>query len=293
MRGWRSSMEDSHIATVHRSGSGDFGLFAVLDGHGGWQVSATAKVLIPRLLGRRLREADCCAAKRPDLATVLAELVVELDEALLAGPLGIGWLLSPSWLHPFSSVGSTCCIAAVDPGSAKVIVANTGDSRAVLCRNGKAVSLSEDHKPECPEEKARIIRAGGQVSKMGPCCRIDRSLNLSRALGDYRFKANPRLPASQQKVVATPTLLVQEWKPRLEPKGDGEDEFLVVACDGIFERMTRQGVVDFVKERLKSGQQPDEALRSLLHSCCARHPAEPGTDNETAVLIQWRRMIPA
>lgn len=42
------------------------------------------------------------------------------------------------------AVGSTAVVAIVTPD--KIIVANCGDSRAVLCRNGKPIPLSSDHK---------------------------------------------------------------------------------------------------------------------------------------------------
>lgn len=42
------------------------------------------------------------------------------------------------------SVGSTAVVSVITPD--KIVVANCGDSRAVLCRNGKPVPLSTDHK---------------------------------------------------------------------------------------------------------------------------------------------------
>ena len=63
----------------------------------------------------------------------------------------------------------------------RAIVANAGDSRAVLCRKGKAVDLSVDHKPEDPIELKRITCAGGKVTPDG---RVNGGLNLSRALGN-------------------------------------------------------------------------------------------------------------
>lgn len=62
----------------------------------------------------------------------------------------------------------------------RVLVANAGDSRCVACKDGKAVDLSVDHKPEDPDEYARITKAGGKVSGDG---RVNGGLNLSRALG--------------------------------------------------------------------------------------------------------------
>ena len=59
-------------------------------------------------------------------------------------------------------------------------MANVGDSRCVLCRNGIALEMSMDHKPEDEHELNRIHKAGGKVTFEG---RVNGGLNLSRALG--------------------------------------------------------------------------------------------------------------
>lgn len=59
----------------------------------------------------------------------------------------------------FDFTGSTAVVAAIRNGV--ITVANCGDSRAVLCRSGRAVELSHDHKPESPSERRRIENAGG------------------------------------------------------------------------------------------------------------------------------------
>lgn len=64
----------------------------------------------------------------------------------------------------------------------KLIVANVGDSRCVVCRNGIALEMSLDHKPEDTKELNRIQKAGGKVTGEG---RVNGGLNLSRALGIY------------------------------------------------------------------------------------------------------------
>lgn len=281
MRGWRPTMEDSHLATVLNHGS-TIGVFAVFDGHGGSEVSAIVPELFLKLLSERLGRLVASTSAGQDLKTILFETVEATDSALLGGPLGVGNLLSLQWLHPFRGVGSTSCIAALDVSSKQIVVANTGDSRAILCRGGEAIALSTDHKPEDTEEFIRISKAGGRVVRTGPCYRIDGGLNLSRALGDYHYKANASLSMADQKIVATPSVVVQSWEV------EAEDEFLIVACDGLFERMSRQDVVDHVRSGLADGQVPQQVLRSLLQACCARSPYELGQDNESAILVQWR-----
>ena len=63
-------------------------------------------------------------------------------------------------------------------------IANTGDSRSVLCRNGYTIGLSRDHKPENPLELKRIKKANGFVS-LG---RVNEILSVSRAFGDFDMK---------------------------------------------------------------------------------------------------------
>ena len=96
--------------------------------------------------------------------------------------------------EPGVDSGSTACVALILPELAEdgtthvcLYVANAGDSRAVLCRAGAAVELSEDHKPEDPVEKERILEAGGTVSADG---RVNDGLNLSRAIGDHVYKVS-------------------------------------------------------------------------------------------------------
>lgn len=62
----------------------------------------------------------------------------------------------------------------------ELYVANAGDSRCIVCRNGKAIDMSVDHKPEDEVELKRITNAGGEVTSDG---RVNGGLNLSRAIG--------------------------------------------------------------------------------------------------------------
>lgn len=282
MRGWRPQMEDAHVvAMLDPAVFPDAGVFAVLDGHGGWEVSALASKLLAREVTACGRE-QRTKSDRAGLEEALRSSLPRLDAMIRSGPLGLG-SVCPTMFHPFAGTGSTACVAAVDFASREVLVANIGDSRAVLIRGGKAVGLSEDHKPENPEERVRIRCAGGKVLKVGPCHRVDGNLNLSRALGDYQLKANFTLPPEKQKVSAFPDFT-------RTPFEGGPEELLVVACDGLFERCSNQDIADLIWPRLKRGLGLSEIAKQLLHACCARsckgRPIEMGTDNETVVLVK-------
>lgn len=127
----------------------------------------------------------------------------------------------------------------------RLYCANAGDSRAIASRLGHAVALSEDQKPENASETARIEKAGGFVKKMpAGGARLQGDLNLSRAMGDLRHKKPEHLPPAEQILSAFPEV-------RCFPV-TSEHEFLVLGCDGIWERATNQEMVDFVRERLCS-----------------------------------------
>ena len=88
---------------------------------------------------------------------------------------------------------------------------------------GKAVELSFDHKPDDKIEFDRITKAGSRI-EMG---RIDGGLNLSRALGDFKYKRNRNLPHEEQSVSCVPDITVHELTDDVD--------FVFSACDGIWE----------------------------------------------------------
>lgn len=87
-------------------------------------------------------------------------------------------------LQPGSDSGCTAVVALIK--GSELYVANAGDSRCVVCREGKAVEMSLDHKPEDQPERERIEAAGGNVTDDG---RVNGGLNLSRALGRYLLQS--------------------------------------------------------------------------------------------------------
>merc|ERR1712113_350903 len=121
---------------------------------------------------------------------------------------------------------------------------------------------SEDQKPDVPSERERIEKAGGFVAPVGPCQRIDGwGLNLSRALGDFHYKAREDLPVEEQKVSVIPDIRTSDITD--------EDEFLLLCCDGVFELHSNQEAVDHVRESLMNQAGPIEAMKSLVDASCS------------------------
>lgn len=83
-----------------------------------------------------------------------------------------------------NSIGCTANVVLLDYEKNKIFVANAGDSRAVMGSAGKAIPLSFDHKPDDEVEIKRIEAAGSQIVDG----RVDGGLNLTRALGDFKYK---------------------------------------------------------------------------------------------------------
>lgn len=171
-------------------------------------------------------------------------------------------------------------VVAVKKGN-ELYVANAGDSRGVLSRAGKAIPLSEDHKPAHETERSRIIAAGGFLSEIGGVCRVNGNLNLSRAIGDLKYKNNSELPAKDQIITAQPDIR----KITLTP----EDKFFVLACDGVWDVMSNQEVVDFIGQKLDQNMTTSQAACALLDACLATDPKEArgvGCDNMTVVVVE-------
>jgi len=162
------------------------------------------------------------------------------------------------------SGGSTAVVASITKDT--LVVANLGDSRAILVQRRKAgdssadedeaagsdttfstIDLSRDHSSGLDSEKERIDRVPGIEITGGRIVRKKKngdpeSIGPSRAFGDFGFKANQELPPEQQAVIAVPDLTIH---PRSE-----EDAFLILACDGIWDVMTSDEVGDFVARKI-------------------------------------------
>ncbi|XP_053672668.1 probable protein phosphatase CG10417 [Anopheles nili] len=179
--------------------------------------------------------------------------------------------------EPGKDSGCTAVVALLN--GKDLYVANAGDSRCVVCRNGKALDMSFDHKPEDTIEYERIEKAGGRVTLDG---RVNGGLNLSRAIGDHGYKMNKSLPAEEQMISALPDI----EKITIGP----EDEFMVLACDGIWNYLNSEEVVQFVQKRINK---PDTKLskicEELFDYCLAPHTRGDGTgcDNMTAIIVQF------
>ncbi len=163
----------------------------------------------------------------------------------------------PRFMSGDERSGSTAI--AVFVTTTHVIFANCGDSRAVLSRSGGKVAFAtEDHKPYNEEEKARIENAGGSVIIQ----RVNGSLAVSRALGDFDYKRVPNVPCTEQLVSAEPEITCIERHP--------EDEFLILACDGIWDVMSNQEVVDFVRHRLSIHKDLTKLSGEILETSLAK-----------------------
>mmetsp|Transcript_117834 Transcript_117834/g.334071 ORF Transcript_117834/g.334071 Transcript_117834/m.334071 type:complete len:494 (-) Transcript_117834:104-1585(-) len=302
MRGWRPAMEDSLCTLLGlKVPLESFAMFGVFDGHGGAAVSKRAAEELPDIVVSCAEDLRRQGGTEEGLAEgALRAALPMLDDTLREDGAGTpGFLPMASCTLPiatesvnaYSFTGSTAVVALMEfegtPEAGRprrIVVANCGDSRAILCRGGEAVALSEDQKPDMPAERERIEKAGGFVAPVGPCQRIDGwGLNLSRALGDFHYKARDDLPPSEQKVTSTPEVMTCEVTE--------DDEFLFLGCDGVFELNSSQDAISHVRAGLLAGRALTQVVEDLVDSCCSSDLFQTqghGSDNVSALVILLR-----
>ena len=259
MQGKRSTMEDAHISVDPLCDEGT-SLFALFDGHGGSDIADYAAQNIQQAVERSTTFPD-------DLTNTLHNAFDYLDQQLAQEPLKY---------IAFGS-GSTAVVALIQNN--QLYNAHVGDSRAVLSQNGRAVPLTNDHKPDRPDEKDRIEDAGGFVG--GDPARVCGSLAVSRAFGDLALR--------DAGVIATPETTHVTLTP--------QDEFLLLACDGVFEEdMTNQQAIDFVRESLAHYTGDPQAVQKAAQELIEEAYNRGSRDNISALVIllnQNQNNIPA
>ncbi len=259
MQGWRKYMEDAHICL--KNIGDDVALFGIFDGHGGILLWCVKNKSLPLQIGqevalyvkKHLPDAikGSLAFKAKNYKQALIEGFLSIDKQLekKEGKKELQALFASSPRKAIAKeekieadllaqfIGCTACVALIT--RSEIYVANVGDSRAVLCKKGQAVNMSEDHKPALEKEKKRIEKAEGYIEDD----RVNGMLNLSRCLGDLEYKQNKKLKQEEQIITAFPDIKIE--------KITTETEFLILACDGIWDCMTSQGAVDYLRDKLK------------------------------------------
>ncbi|KAL3940760.1 MAG: hypothetical protein SGBAC_004767 [Bacillariaceae sp.] len=274
-QGLRSYMEDEYFY----SQDGEF--VAVFDGHGGQAVSrylcknlyANVQAFLPSLTADDAGGES--STKRP-VATTLEDYQHAITSAIEKVDREV------QKISHWSFQGSTAVAVWLHEDRAKaettIVTANVGDSRAVLSRNGTAYDLSKDHKPDDPDEETRIEALGGKVVWCGEVdrdgipipeegiYRVNGNLALSRAVGDRSERPH---------VVAHPDVTFQ-------PVLQGEDNFIIVATDGLWDVFDSEDAVDFVMAKRQDGHELERIATLVVEEALRR-----GTYDNVTVVIIW------
>ncbi|XXG85450.1 hypothetical protein AAC387_Pa11g0527 [Persea americana] len=260
---------DSRIPALH--------FFGVFDGHGCSHVAMSCKDRMHDLLAEELM-----SAAPEDWKGAMERSFLRMDgEVAVTGgsePTEASCRCERQMPH-CDAVGSTAVVAVVSPE--KIVVGNCGDSRAILCRNGKPVPLTSDHKPDRPDELNRIHAAGGRVIYWDGA-RVLGMLAMSRAIGDNYLKPY---------VIPDPELT--------EMDRTAEDECLIIASDGLWDVVSNQTACDVVRMCLRgrargvsgsgSDSRPDKACSDAAMLLTKLALARQSGDNVSVVVVDLRR----
>lgn len=218
MKGLRPQNEDKHDTILNLDGKdatkAPVNYYAVYDGHGGKFVSKFLSKHLPQcFIDKRISY----PLKKPFVKQVYDH-----------------WqnIMATEYEKNTTNTGSTCCVVIhYKKDECEFLnVLNTGDSRSVICRNNIGIALTKDHKPNWFEEKARIKQLGGEPQFDGYDWRI-KDLSVSRAFGD--LSATPFV-----------TCMPDIFRYKLTD----DDKFIVLACDGLWDVLSNQDVINFVLE---------------------------------------------
>ena len=164
----------------------------------------------------------------------------------------------------------------------QVFVSHVGDCRAVLSHDGQAVPLTEDHKPSNRTERIRIEQAGGWVDKD----RVTGSLGVSRSFGDIEYKNFAKCCQYTGKDETLPGGIWGEGQQVISKPDfkhfilERSYEFMILACDGLWDKFSCQEAVNFVRKKLLTVKDVNKVAQLLVEKAIAR-----GTMDNTSVMI--------
>lgn len=258
-QGKRDEMEDvSTVMHINIFPDGTPCLFiGVYDGHSGRSTADYVSRQLPKELGTSMTSITITHA-------AIENAFMNTDEKLRVSE------------EDFTS-GSTANICLICP--TQYICANIGDTRCVLARNKESIPLSFDHNPHLITEMERINTAGSYVRiedhNGRKISRVNGQLAVARAFGDFEFKKSNKSnrAAKDYAVTAFPEIT--------EIQRTRKDDFIILACDGLWDVLTNEEAVDFVYACIEAEETALEAAKSLVF-----HALRKGTtDNVSCIVV--------
>jgi len=259
--------------------------FGVFDGHGGTFAAEYAGRHLPKNIANVYVQRG--GGKR-DRGVDPRRLLGAMEEAF---PLTDKELLQQARRKGFSD-GTTALLLLVS-GSAieelSLYLCHVGDCRAVLCRGGAAVRLTQDHRPDRRDEQRRIKEAGGGVFQVSGIWRCTDAKGAARAL-DAKASFTDHdstLYLSCSRTLGDPALKMNDDRPILSNVPDTsrhalqqDDLFVILGCDGVWDVLTDQQAVDLALEHW-----PDPSAAS---AAIVRKALSSGSgDNLTAQVVSF------
>lgn len=252
------------------AGSSKCALFAAYDGHG--QGGELVSQFALHEIQKRLEHHEDFTG---NIEKAFSQVFVQVDQDLTKEPL-----IEPMY------AGTTACVVLIRDD--KIIISNAGDSRAVLARRSsckecwQAIDLSQDQNPDNPKEQERIVKSGGFVSpppEPGLSARVwldenhsQIGLAMARSIGDHAVAAVG--------VIAEPVVTFHDIKK--------EDDFMILATDGVWEFIDSQEAVRLVGEHIDSPGGATKACQALIEAAAEKWHEEEGNyrDDITALVVR-------
>ncbi|CAH0563894.1 unnamed protein product [Brassicogethes aeneus] len=248
MQGWRERMEDTLVAKISVNDDlKEFSYFAVFDGHAGGFAASFCEKTLMDVIVNHRDFKD-------NPSVVIEQGFVRLDNDLR--------------LASTDRSGSTAVLSFIN--DSMIVVANCGDSRLVLCRNSQPFFATRDHTPLDPSEQARIKDAGGTVT-MG---RVNGNLAVSRAIGDFSYKSDGKNIVSN-----IPDIFVLPRHP--------DDQFMVLACDGIWNVMSNEEICFYIYDRLLVMDDLEAIANDVVETCLYKG----SRDNMSIIIVKFQNAL--
>jgi len=244
----RRKMEDAHFIQDGFAEDPNNGFFAIYDGHGGKEAAVFSSNNLHKILHEQLKQEEDAFSKPESVLKHLKKTFELTDQRM-----------KESGVPSHHGCTAVVCLITGKNDQRNLFAANVGDTRAILCRDGKALRITQDHTVSNEQESKRIQDKGGFIMNG----RVNGQIIITRSLGDHLMK---------DYITSDPYVYFTKL---------GEtDSYLILACDGLWDVVDDQKAVDFI---LENSSNDTSVISKKLIALALK---EGSTDNLTVSVIK-------